>query len=128
MKNRTLIGILIPLVVGSTSSCEILGLEDEVKVRLRNGSNLVYDEAALLLPEVILRFSNLQPGEETSYQVVGKAYDYASAEVVVGADTARLQVIDYVGEKPLDGGRYTYILRFFPGAHPTLGMDFERGS
>ncbi len=126
---RMVIGIILCVGVGwFGAGCGILGLDGEVEVRVRNGSDLNLDEAALFLPGVTLEFLDLEAGETTPYSEVQKAYDYASAQVVVGQDTARIQVIDYVGETPLKGGRYTYILRVFPGNPLTLGLDFEKDS
>ena len=86
------------------------------------------DEVSLFLPQGTLSFSDLQPGEESSYSQVSKAYHIASAEVVIGPDTARIQVIDYVGEEPLEGGRYTYILRVFESQPLSIDLDFEKDS
>jgi hypothetical protein len=44
---------------------------------------------------------------------VSSAYRSATTQVVLDGDTLRLQVIDYVGEEPLDAGRYTYVLSVF---------------
>ncbi len=66
--------------------------------------------------------------EESLYVEVTKAYRIASAQVVVGQDTARIQVIDYVGESPLESGRYTYIFRVFEGVPLSMGLDFEKDS
>jgi hypothetical protein len=108
------------------SGCGTLGLEGDVEVRARNGSSVVIDEATLFLPRVSLVFSDLKPAEATPYTEVRKAYRKPSAQVVVGQDTSRIQVIDYVGEKPLEAGRHTYILSFFEGNPQRLRLDFER--
>lgn len=121
-------GFFLAALAGVASACGILGLDGEVEVRVRNGSTLTYDEATLFLPDGPLIHFDLAPGEESLYVVVTKAYRIASAEVVVGQDTARAQIIDYVGESLLKPGRYTYILRVFEGDPPSLGMDFEKDS
>jgi len=113
---------------GVASGCGILGLDGEVEVRVRNGSDVVLDEATLYLPNGPLIHFDLGPGEESLYVEVHKAYHIASAEVVVGLDTARVQVIDYVGETPLKPGRYTYIFRVFEGLPLSMGLDFEKDS
>jgi hypothetical protein len=123
-----LVGLALFSAVAQTSGCGILDLEGDVEVRVRNGSSHNLDEVSLFLPRGTLSYSDLQPGEETSYSQVSKAYDYASAEVVIGQDTARIQVIDYVGETPLGGGRYTYIVRVFEGQPFSIGLDFEKDS
>lgn len=123
-----LVGLALFAVAAWTAGCGILDLDGDVEVRVRNGSSLLLDEVSLFLPQSTLSYSGLQPGEESSYSQVSKAYHYASAEVVVGADTARLQVVDYVGETPLDGGRYTYILRVLEGQPFSISLDFEKDS
>ena len=110
------------------SGCGILGLDGDVEVRVRNGSDRSFDDAALFLPKEILSYSDLGPGETSPYSVVAKSYRIASAEVVVGQDTSRAQVIDYVGESPLKPGRYTFVLRLFEGSPPGLGIDFQKDS
>ena len=112
----------------NAAGCEILGLDGGVEVRVRNGSSLTFDEATLFLPRVSLSFSDLVPGEATPYSTVSKAYRIASAHVVMGQDTARLQVIDYVGEQPLDDGRYTYVLSFFEGNPESLVLELVEDS
>jgi len=128
LKRTSRSGLLLASIVWGFSGCGILGPNGEVEVRVRNGSALVYDEATLFLPEGPLILFDLEPGEESLYVEVTKAYRIASAEVVVGQDTARAQVIDYVGESLLKPGRYTYILRVFEGVPPSLGVDFEKSS
>lgn len=127
MKKLLVIGTLVFLAAGAIAGCDLLGLDGEVEVRIRNGSSFHLDEATLLLPTVSLAFSDLQPGQETPYTQVAKAYRIASAEAVLGQDTARVQVIDYVGETPLGGGRYTYVFRVSAGDPPSLGLDFQKG-
>jgi hypothetical protein len=57
---------------------------------------------------------------------VEKAYRIASTWVVTGSDTVRLQVIDFVGEKPLNPGRYTYVLGFFEGNPTGLTLNLTK--
>jgi hypothetical protein len=121
-------GLVLAVVLWPTTGCGILGLDGEVEVRVRNGSDLTLDEATLFLPRGDLFFSDLSPGEASPYVDVPKAYRIASAEVVIGQDTARAQVIDYVGETPLKAGKYTYVFRVFEGSPSTLGVEFEKDS
>ena len=110
------------------SSCGILGLDEDVEVRVRNGSSLTLDEATVFLFGGPLTVTDFQPGAVSDYRTVDKAYDYASALVVVGADSASIQVIDYVGEEPVDGGRYTYVVRIRTESPLSIGLDFEKDS
>ena len=125
------IWVLSPFVVAMlacTSGGEGVGPQSErVQIRVENGSAAVFDEVTLFLPQVSLSYSNLQPGEVTPYTTVTEAYRIASVRVVMGQDTTRLQVIDYVGEKPLGSGYYTYVLSLFEGDPKSLIMDLESG-
>jgi hypothetical protein len=106
--------------------CGIIGPDSPVEVRVRNESDLTFDEGVIYFHMDSITFPGLQPGESTPYKEVERAYDYATAQVVTGADTARLQVIDFVGETPLDGGEYTYVLAFFEGNPTSLIQIFQK--
>lgn len=99
-----------------------------VEIRVKNGSDLVLDQATLFLPHVSLEFFDLGPGDESPYVEVDKAYRIASAAVVVGPDAATVHVIDYVGERPLKAGRYTFIFRVFEGEPLAMSLDLDRDS
>ena len=122
------IGLLLAAFAAVVSGCGILDRDGEVEVRVRNGSGVVLDEATLFLPNGPLVHFDLDPGEESLYVEVSKAYRIASAEVVVGQDTARIQVIDYVGESELKPGRYTYIFQLLEGVPLGMALDFKKES
>jgi hypothetical protein len=51
----------------------------------------------------------LPDGTCTEYRrAEGDAYDYTFLRFTIGADEFRLQPIDFVGETPLPGGRWSY--------------------
>jgi hypothetical protein len=100
--------------------------EGPVEVRVRNGSDVILDEGVLYLPRDSILFAALEPGTSTPYQEVERAYRIASARVVSGSDTSGLQVIDYVGEKALAPGQYTYVLAFFQEDHTLPFLEVEK--
>ena len=61
-------------------------------------------------PSQTEEYGNIPPREATEYRVVKESYRYAYIEAVVGGKRAVLQPIDYVGEKKLGPGEYTYEL------------------
>jgi hypothetical protein len=97
-----------------------------MEVRVRNGSSVAFDGGALYVHRDSITFTALAPGQATPFQEVEKAYRIASTWVVTGSDTARLQVIDFVGEEPLSPGRYTYVLSFFEGNLTSLTLDLTK--
>lgn len=123
---RSRVSILVLMLL--LSGCGMLGPTREVEVRVRNGSGTILDRVSLFLPRETLTFSTLAPGQESPYKEVARAFDIVSVQVVVGQDSASLQVVDYVGEDPLEPGRYTYVLRVLSTDPLGIGMDFEKGS
>lgn len=111
------------LILGA---CDILNPDGPVEIRVRNASSLTFDEGVLYSYWDSVVFQNLEPGRDTRYQEVKRAYDMATAQVITGSDTARLQVIDYVGETPLKGGKYTYLLSFFEGNPTSLTLSMRK--
>lgn len=97
-------------------ACGLVGPSD-VEVRLENASSTAFAEATLFTVDGSHTYLDLGPGEASPYLNVTMAYGIATTQVVVGADTIRLQVIDYVGEEPLGAGCYTYVI----GLEPTEG-------
>ena len=118
--------LLVTILGALVSSCAILDPDDTVEVRLENISRTQVDEVMLYLPDTTLTFEDFSPDSPTPYLAVRKAYRMATVQAVVGPDTARLQVIDYVGEKPLNRGKYTYLLDVFPGPPFGITLDIQK--
>ena len=116
---------LASLVLGSTG-CDILGPQGAVDIRVRNASSMTFDEGVLYVHMDSILFPGLEPGQTTPYQEVDRGYRIATTQVVTGPDTARLQVIDFVGEEPLDPGRYTFVLSFFEGNPRSLVQELRK--
>ena len=125
---RALKMFLLPVALLIFTGCDTLGLDGSVSIRVRNDSNLTFEGGILYLVGDSILFPGLGPGQTTPYREVEKAYRFATTQVVTGSgiDTARLQVIDFVGEQPLDEGRYTFSLFFFEGNPKTLSQDLEK--
>ena len=117
---------VVPILI--FTGCDTLGLDGPVQIRVRNDSDLTFEEGILYLVGDSILFPGLGPGQATPYREVEKSYRFATAQVVTGngADTARLQVIDFVGEEPLDKGRFTFSLFFFEGNPKSLSQELEK--
>ena len=93
------------------SGCDSLGLSGTVEVRIQNVSSLLFTTVSFYAGDELQTYHDIRAGQGTPYvEAVQDAYPITTAEVVVEGDTVRLQVIDHVGEEPLSGGRYTYML------------------
>lgn len=103
------------------AACGSLLSGGDVEVRIENASTVTIDSVVVYPggPDSLVA-TNLGVNARTPYRAIERAYRLATVEVRVGTGTARQQVIDYVGEKPLEGGRYTYRIRVTPQAGTPL--------
>jgi len=87
----------------------ITGNAIQVRVRNDSGTRLVNVQATFPGSNKDW-FGNLAPGAASDYADVAKAYRYAPVEAVGAGRTLRFMPADYVGEKALAPGMYTYSL------------------
>lgn len=100
------------LAAGCSDTLAPLG-PGEVAVRVRNASAVTFDETTLYLMDGPRTLGRIRAGGTSEYLVADTAYRFMTTQAIVGGDTLRLQVIDYVGEQPLAPGRYTYVMTIY---------------
>jgi hypothetical protein len=109
-------GLLLTLLGLPMAGCdEILVDVGPVEVRVHNASAGIMEDVIIHFPEESAEYGTLAPGEASGYRTVELAYRIASVALTIDGEARGLQVIDYVGEEPLAGGRYTYRLGLFEG-------------
>jgi hypothetical protein len=81
-----------------------------VEIRLANHSDVKIEDIEVGFPSQTEKYVSIPPHGYTKYRHVTKAYSYAYIHAVINGKDAVLQPIDYVGEKLLTPGRYTYVL------------------
>jgi len=82
-----------------------------IQVRVRNDSAVRLENVVVTFPGGNRDwFGNLAPGAGSDYVDVAKAYRYARVQAVGSGRPLTLLPADYVGEKPLAPGLYTYAL------------------
>jgi hypothetical protein len=102
--------LLIPILT-LLNGCSLLSGDDnlsEVYIRLSNVSPYSYQDIRVSTTGDEVNFGDLETGQFTDYRIFEKAYRYAFVELQINGSTYTLQPIDYVGETPLENGRYTY--------------------
>ena len=82
----------------------------DVEIRVANRSNVPIQEVVIGFPSQTEAYGTIPPKGVTEYQVVKKAYRYAQVVAKIGGEEVMIQPFDYVGEKPLKSGKYTYVL------------------
>jgi len=84
---------------------------NEVLVRIRNTSDSNFTEMLVASGVPILDgifFGEVAAASYSGYKTFPKAYGIAYVRLIAGGQERQLIPIDYVGERPLKPGRYTY--------------------
>ena len=111
---------MLALVLVLGTGCSQVLNNDDVEVRVRNFSTTDFDSVLVRFPQdVVHRYGRVEAGRSSSYATVEEAYRYDYVEVWIGGEKYALQPIDFVGESPLQPGRWTYGLEF-GGSPPRL--------
>jgi hypothetical protein len=82
----------------------------DLEIRVANHSNVPIEEVRIGFPSQTEEYGTILPKGVTEYRVVKKAYRYAQLAARIDGEEVVIQPFDYVGEKPLKGGKYTYVL------------------
>lgn len=96
----------------------------DVEIRITNASSFPFERVDAVFPEDDVSFGAIGAHRSSEYRPVSTAYRYAYLEVQINGEELRIQPIDYVGEDPLDPGKYTYVLNVTVEGQLTL--EFQR--
>ena len=83
-------------------------MDSKVQIRLANVSSLDYKNIVVNTSTGNVNFEDLNAGQISDYKSFDLAYRYAFVELEINGETYTIQPIDYVGETPLENGKYTY--------------------
>lgn len=83
---------------------------NDVEIRISNQSNAAIEDVRVGFPSQTEDYGTIPAKGTTDYRVIKKAYRYAYVEAMVDGKRAVIQPFDYVGEKELKPGKYTYVL------------------
>jgi hypothetical protein len=93
------------------------------KLRLVNQSTYALENLVVRFPQAEVAFGTLAPGQTSDYREVPLGvYRYAAYRVDVAGQHYEQPVIDWVGEVPIPGAAFTYILDADPAKWGTEGM------
>jgi hypothetical protein len=102
-------GVLI-MFICLLAACE--SADGPTEIRLMNSGAVPLQDVVVVFPDTTENFSDIAPGEATSFRTIPRAYRYAKIEAVVEGQPTVLQPEDYVGEKLLGRGQFTYSLSY----------------
>ncbi len=94
------LSIIAAILAATTLGCSA------TNIRVRNDSNLDFKD-------VIVgdkKYGDIKHGQATEYQPWNQAYRYAFVSLLAASKPKKIQPIDFVGEKFLGEGKFTYVL------------------
>lgn len=100
-----------------TSSIMLTGCVTPQPSRLRivNTSAFAIENLTVIFPQEQIAFGNIPAGATTEYRPApAGVYRYAAYRFLINGALVTQPVTDWLGEKPLEGQVFTYILEFDP--------------
>ncbi len=83
------------------------------KLRVTNRGPSSVVNLTVWFPDEKINFGDISTGSTTDYQAVSNGvYRYAAYQYELGGELITQPVIDWVGEIPLDGDKFTYLVDF----------------
>lgn len=83
----------------------------DIEIRIRNASEIDFASVRVVFPDRDeAHFGPIPKGASSDFKRTARAYRYAEIQVSAGGRELRLQPFDYVGERQLAPGRYSYVL------------------
>jgi len=84
--------------------------EDAILIRIENISNDTFETIFVDTSGGQADYDGLNSSDLSNYKEFNLAYYYAYIEVQIDSSIYKIQPADYVGETPLEPGKYTYVL------------------
>jgi hypothetical protein len=81
-----------------------------VSIRVRNDSAYAFTSLAVNTSGGENSYGALGPGQSSDYAPFARAYSYAAVKATLNGAEVSFLPYDYVGETPLQPGRYTYVV------------------
>jgi hypothetical protein len=95
-------------------------------LRITNQSNIPIKGLVVCFPVDQIAFGNVSAGTTTEYhEVPGGVYRYAAYNAQVNGKKYEQPVVDWVGEAPIQGAAFTYVVNVDPQQWETAGQVIQ---
>ena len=96
------------------------------KLRIINQSDIPLHNLVVVFPDERIEFGDVPGGTTTEYRDVPQGvYRYAAYDVEVNGQSYEQPVVDWVGETPMQGENFTYIIDVDPARWQTEGQVIQ---
>jgi hypothetical protein len=86
------------------------------RLRIANSGATPIEGLMVLFPDEEISFGDVPGGTTTEYVVFLRGvYRYAAYRFILNGEQVTQPVIDWVGEEPMEGEAFTYVVEFNPG-------------
>jgi hypothetical protein len=115
--------IVIAALLLALSGCSLpFDLGREMELRFSNVSSYAFRDVTYRSGRV-LYFDHIPSGVTTECRSIGWPKRYGTVELFMGSKRLVLQPVDYVGEEPFGGGRFTFVVSLDGTSVFSLGLQ-----
>ncbi|MET4106425.1 hypothetical protein [Hymenobacter sp. UYP22] len=125
MKQLTLLVCLFVVSLFQLS-CKKEEKDTKVQIRARNASSYQFEAVQVLMPSGQHAYGTVSAGQSSDYATYSEAFSYAAVKVKINGQDLEWIPTDYVGETPLQPGKYTYVVGVTDIANGRLSLRLEQ--
>jgi hypothetical protein len=119
------LAILFLAVSLAAAGCSPFG-SPASRLRITNAGTVPIVDLVVLFPDEEVRFGDVPAGATTEYQRVSKGvYRYAAYRFNLAGSNYTQPVLDWVGEEPVEGEAFTYIIDLDPSRDPVFLIQLQ---
>ncbi|HSJ52256.1 MAG TPA: hypothetical protein VLC52_00800 [Anaerolineae bacterium] len=97
------------------------------RLRITNAGTVPIENLVVLFPEEEVEFGDVPAGATTDYQPVSNGvYRYAAYRFDLAGSSYTQPVLDWVGEEPIEGEAFTYIIDLDPSRDPVFLIQLQQ--
>lgn len=123
MLRRSLLTLTLLLTLLACDAVD--GEENGVFIRVRNNSDLTFDQVTVITGNREGFFGKVEPRQNSDYTEFEYAFKYASVFLRIDGKPLQLIPNDYTGETPLRDGFYTYRIGLTSANLSDASLTFE---
>ncbi|MEM1270521.1 MAG: hypothetical protein AAGI08_10785 [Bacteroidota bacterium] len=112
---------LLVLFLFTVAGCDLFG-SDPVRLRIENASSLDFDSVSVGFTSDDVEYGAIEAGQTSGYREFDTAYRYGGVTVEAAGQRYDIVPFDFVGERPLEAGEYTFVLTV---VGPDLRLEFR---
>ena len=96
------------------------------QLRVTNAGTVPIENLVVLFPDEEIEFGDVPAGATTEYKPVPEGvYRYAAYRFELAGSSVTQPVLDWMGEEPIDGEAFTYVIDLDPSRDPVFLIQLQ---